>query len=257
MMRRDRLALSIFLTIVFLLSSLAMALPKMFLSHDTFEFGYVPQNSKISHVFWIKSVGEDSLKILTVKPGCGCTQAPIKKQELAVGDSTDLEIIFSTGQYLGSVTKSPSIQTNEGPPARNIIFKCDVVRAPDSTYPIIIKPYRLSVSRAGTTEIDEGKVSIANVSDQDLQVKVIDAPYDFFTVAVPKMIKKGTSAELKIKVNKSALDKAFEKSVTLELGDIPKSRFTIPVVRRLIGEKGDSNSEIHPSGPKIDSATKK
>ena len=68
-MRKAWLAGVVLLTIIFLLSSLAMALPKMFISHDSFEFGYVPQNSKISHIFWIKSVGEDSLKILSVKPG--------------------------------------------------------------------------------------------------------------------------------------------------------------------------------------------
>jgi|WetSurMetagenome_2_1015567.scaffolds.fasta_scaffold255327_2 hypothetical protein len=232
---------------LFLLSTMSMALPKMLLGHDQFEFGYVPQNSKISHVFWIKSVGDDSLKILSVKPGCGCTQAPVKKQELAVGDSTDLEIIFSTGQYLGAVSKSPSIQTNEGPPARNVSFKCTVLRAPDSTYPIVIKPYRLSVSRAGKLEIDEGKVTLANISDQDIQVKVIDAAYDYFTVNAPKVIKKGASADLKIKLKEQGLSTPFEKSVTLELNDTPKSRFTIPVVRRLIGDQATDNPPPHGS----------
>jgi hypothetical protein len=240
-----------------LLSTLSMALPKMLLGQDQFEFGYVPQNSKISHVFWIKSVGDDSLKILSVKPGCGCTQAPVKKQNLAVGDSTDLEIIFSTGQYLGAVTKSPSIQTNEGPPARNVSFKCTVLRAPDSTFPIVIKPYRLSVSRAGKIEIDEGKVVLDNVSDQDIQVKVIDAAYDYFSVNAPKVIKKGASADLKIKLKEQGLSTPFEKSVTLELNDVPKSRFTIPVVRRLIGDQAADNSPAHGSGTDSNPANKK
>ena len=34
-----------------------------------FDFGYTPQNSKISHIFWIKNIGEDSLEIINVKPG--------------------------------------------------------------------------------------------------------------------------------------------------------------------------------------------
>jgi hypothetical protein len=54
--------------ILFLVAS-AMAVPKMFLPEEKFDFGFVPQDSKISHVFWIKSVGEDTLKILNVKPG--------------------------------------------------------------------------------------------------------------------------------------------------------------------------------------------
>lgn len=171
----------------------------------------------------------------------------MKKQELAVGDSTDLEIIFSTGAHLGSVTKSPSIQTNEGPPARNVTIKCDVVRAPDSTYPVVMQPYRISVSRAGTVEIDEGKSTISNVSDQDLQVKVIDEPPGYFKIESPKVIKKGTKADVKLKVNKQYLDEAFEKSITLEFNDAAKSRFTIPVVRRLIGQQADNNPPVNPA----------
>lgn len=42
---------------------------KMELLETDFDFGYVPQNSRISHIFWIKNVGEDSLEIINVKPG--------------------------------------------------------------------------------------------------------------------------------------------------------------------------------------------
>ncbi len=68
-MRKTLLLTAIALILVFLLSSLAMALPKMFIPEQEFNFGFVPQNSKISHMFWIKSVGEDSLIIISVKPG--------------------------------------------------------------------------------------------------------------------------------------------------------------------------------------------
>ena len=68
-MRKTLLLPAIELILVFLLSSLAMALPKMFIPEQEFNFGFVPQNSKISHMFWIKSVGEDSLIIISVKPG--------------------------------------------------------------------------------------------------------------------------------------------------------------------------------------------
>jgi hypothetical protein len=53
----------------FVFTSLATAVPKMFLPQETFDFGFAPQDSKISHVFWVKSVGDDMLKILKVTPG--------------------------------------------------------------------------------------------------------------------------------------------------------------------------------------------
>ena len=53
---------------VFLVAT-ASALPKMFIPEEAFDFGYVPTNAKITHVFWLKSVGDDSLKIVKVVPG--------------------------------------------------------------------------------------------------------------------------------------------------------------------------------------------
>ena len=158
------------------------------------------------------------------------------KKELAVGDSTQLEIIFSTGKTVGKATKRPTITTNEGPPSRNVTISCDVVRAPDSTYPIVIKPYRLFVSKADTIEIDEAKFTIQNVSDQDLGIDVASEPYGYFQLTLPKTIKAGQTAECKLKVNREYLAEPFEKSVTLELTDAGKTRFTIPVVRRFIGK---------------------
>ncbi|MEZ5359188.1 MAG: hypothetical protein R3F48_10205 [Candidatus Zixiibacteriota bacterium] len=51
------------------LASLALAGPKMEIPQDSFDFGYIPQDAKVSHVFWIRSVGDDSLKIVKVTPG--------------------------------------------------------------------------------------------------------------------------------------------------------------------------------------------
>lgn len=43
--------------------------PRMTMPESVFNFGYVPQNSKISYDFWLFSTGDDTLKILKVKPG--------------------------------------------------------------------------------------------------------------------------------------------------------------------------------------------
>jgi len=45
------------------------AAPRMEIPETVFDFGYVPQHSKISHDFWLRSIGDDTLKILKVVPG--------------------------------------------------------------------------------------------------------------------------------------------------------------------------------------------
>ena len=43
--------------------------PQLTIPETEFDFGYVPQNAKISHDFWLYSKGTDTQKILQVNPG--------------------------------------------------------------------------------------------------------------------------------------------------------------------------------------------
>ena len=43
--------------------------PLLQIPEKEFDFGYVPQNSKVSHVFWLYNKGDDSLIIKKVVPG--------------------------------------------------------------------------------------------------------------------------------------------------------------------------------------------
>ncbi|MBK7141541.1 MAG: hypothetical protein IPH75_05635 [bacterium] len=54
---------------IVLLSTQAFSAPRMTIKEAEFDFGFVPQNSSISHVFWLHSGGDDSLRILQVVPG--------------------------------------------------------------------------------------------------------------------------------------------------------------------------------------------
>lgn len=47
----------------------AANLPRLTVSQDEFNFGRVAQGASISHIFWIKNVGGDILRITDVKPG--------------------------------------------------------------------------------------------------------------------------------------------------------------------------------------------
>lgn len=67
-MKRTVVACSLILGLGMLAAQIQGA-PRLVLVESEFDFGYVPQNSKISHVFWLKSAGDDSLKILKVVPG--------------------------------------------------------------------------------------------------------------------------------------------------------------------------------------------
>ncbi len=39
------------------------------IEQSSFDFGYAPQKSKLSHIFWLKSTGSEVLKISKIVPG--------------------------------------------------------------------------------------------------------------------------------------------------------------------------------------------
>lgn len=61
----------ILLVMIFALGlfSLAQGEPSLTIPNSIFDFGFVPQHSKISHIFWLHSTGTDSLVIKKVSPG--------------------------------------------------------------------------------------------------------------------------------------------------------------------------------------------
>ncbi len=54
---------------ILVLAGIATSAPRLTIGESSFDFGFVPQNSKISHDFWLLSTGDDELKILKVVPG--------------------------------------------------------------------------------------------------------------------------------------------------------------------------------------------
>ncbi len=234
-----------FILSLFALSIMAGAVfaePKLTVPETEFDFGYVPQHAMVSHTYWLHSTGTETLKIVNVKPGCGCTKAPLQKSELAVGDSTDLEVIFSTKTFRGRQSKRTSITTNAELDPQQIKFTADVVVNPDEMYPIKISPYKFDISQFGEKERTNLEFNITNVSEDDLKIELIDIDTKMFKIKLPDNIKAGQSEKGTIEISDQYVDGEFEKSLTIELNDNDKSRFTIPIKRtvRVLGlEEGN------------------
>lgn len=155
----------------------------------------------------------------------------MEKTDVAVGDSTRLEIIFDTRTYKHAVNKSPKIETNEGGPDKVVRISTSVVERPDSTYPVINTPYKLDLSQFTEKKVTQKKLEIANVSDEDLEITLVSSAKDYFDVTLPKSVGAGQTVEAGIELHDDVLEKTFEKSFTFELSDAKHSRFTVPVKR--------------------------
>ncbi len=219
------------LAVAVILTGSLQSAPRLILQESSFDFGYVPQGARISHVFWLKSAGDDTLKILKVMPGCGCTKAPLETSVLAPGDSTRLEVVFNTGKYRNRVAKEPRIETNEGSTSKFVRISANVIAPPDSTCPIVITPPQLDLSEPGLADRQAPSLSILNVSERSFNVRLVDWPKGLVSVELPEVIAAGKTAPAQVRLLEKAPNESFEKSITLELDDAEHSRFTIPIKR--------------------------
>jgi hypothetical protein len=208
-----------------------LAGPALTVDEDNFDFGTIPQNCKVSHVFWLRSTGDVTLEIASVVPGCGCTEAPLQKAVLSPGDSTPLEVTFSSASYLGAVVKEPVIKLKGGLPERKIRFRCNVSVNPESTYPIVIKPIAVDLTQYGATPRTEARVVIANVSAKELKISVVSGPGDPLEVELPTSVPAGQSVSGVVRLKQAGPDLKFDKAVTLKVSDEKNSRFSIPIHR--------------------------
>jgi hypothetical protein len=212
------------------------------LSADNFDFGFVPQNAKVNCGFWVYSVGRDTLKIDRVKTTCGCTRAPLKTYVLPPGDSTYLEITFSTRQYKGEMSRLIHIIYASDSSIKSLEIKANVQKRMDLIEPAVIDPYKIDISQFGDKIRDKARFSIKNKSDRDFRLTLIYYPKGYFDINLPEDVEAGKKAEGEVKIKKDADFEKFNKSFTIELNDEAHTRYTIPV-SRVIRELGTAQSE--------------
>ena len=212
----------------------ALAESKMLVEDTAFNFGLAPQKSKLSRIFWLKSVGDDTLKIFKVIPGCGCTKMPLDKDQIAPGDSAKLEIIFNSGKYTGKVIKHPQIQMTGHFLPQVLTIETFILGENQKASPVRIAPVRLDISQNSEREVSQARFRLENVSDEALLIETLESSRGFLVVSLPERIEAGESIELLMKIDPESLKRSFAKSLTFAAtpaGGGERTIFTLPVTR--------------------------
>jgi hypothetical protein len=131
------------------------------------------------------------------------------------------------------VTRRPRIVTKGGQPDKNVAITATVLPRPDSTYPIVVRPYKLDISQFGEKVRDRMKFTIANVSDKEVEVRLVAGASKYAEISLPKKIGAGQSGSGEVVLLSDVLDKSFEKSFTFEVKAETPVRFTVPIKRSM------------------------
>jgi len=224
---------SISLATILILSFVSSAFsgPDIEIPEATFNFGKVMQQKVLTHTFWIKSIGDDTLRLTSIWPGCSCTQIPLADSSIAPGDSLPFTVILNTKRFYGPVTKKPSIYTNVSDDKIEFNVWLDVLIDSSKTGVLDVRPKELDVSQYGEKTRRVAKFHVENRTDQDLTLSITDSTLKSFEVKLPRKLKAGETIEGKLRVRDEMVEKEFEESLTFKVDNLDDATYSVPVRR--------------------------
>ena len=170
--------LSMILIVMTLTSYQAVSQPKIsIIGGDTYDWGNVkPKDNPLKTTIIIKNTGNQELHITSVRPGCGCTNAPLSKDKISPNDTASVQVTLNIGANSGSVTKNITFSSNDQESHELVYYlKANVQRS------LQFSPNQyLMFSDMKVGEFSETKVSIKNNSSQKIKLFDFEAPEGVF-----------------------------------------------------------------------------
>ncbi len=199
-------------------------------SEHNFDFGYLPKGIQALHTYYIDNKGADTLRIIKVSAACGCTSTPLDKPNVAPGDTSSLDVFFSSKKFSGKVTKKISILSNDPmDPFTDIFFSATV----DRKHPLIeVKPDVVEGGIKGPEKPGSTfEIELTNKSKETVGIAIISECEPYLDVKLSRdKIPAGQSAKLLVRfIEPHDSPKTPWYSVTLETDDSQKQRLTIPL----------------------------
>lgn len=111
--------------------------------------------------------GDDTLRILNVKPGCGCTTAPLDKKEIEPKGFAILDITLHLPNHPGQITKTIAIYTNDSNNLETFLFLKAEIIPPLKFFP----DTKVLASNLLVGDTSSYKVIIQNLTETDIIIK--------------------------------------------------------------------------------------
>lgn len=86
--------------------------PSIQFEKEVYDFGKITQGEIVRYKFKFKNIGNKPLKLIDVKPSCGCTTTNWPKNDISPGSSNEIEISFNSAGKTGAQSKTITLYTN-------------------------------------------------------------------------------------------------------------------------------------------------
>jgi len=147
-------------------------------------FGKINQGDKVTRVFKVENVGNADLVIQRVKSTCGCIVTSISSETIKPGEMAEIEVVFYSKLYHGTVTQSIYVESNDPQMPCKILTIFGEIRPSSPEINISIDPEEWKFFALPGEETTE-KIMIRNGGQQQLRIKAITTSSSQYEVSIP------------------------------------------------------------------------
>ena len=141
--------------------------PRAVVEEPIKDFGEHWVGPVLRHSFLIRNEGDAPLKIIQVRPGCGCTKAGLTPTEVAPGETGEFPFKLDSNKLFAKYRKPITISTNDP-----ITPDIKLWLVGDCRRYVEIQPANASFGRVTTKEAKTKLLTIKNNASQPLQLTV-------------------------------------------------------------------------------------
>lgn len=153
--------------IALFITSVAFGQPKFeFVGKSEKDWGKVMQNEgPLKTTIKIKNAGNKLLEIYGVKPGCGCTTAPIDKKLIEPGDIATVKVELKIEKDNEPIVKGIEFTTNDPKNDKiDYLLKANVKKAID------LFPKFMNMGAINPNQTMTARIVVSNHTDKDIKV---------------------------------------------------------------------------------------
>lgn len=180
-------------------STISLAQPKMEVQ-DTVDWGVVVPDAppgepaKVRAAVSVRNIGTEVLKITEVRPGCGCTTAPIERDSLGPGEETVIDVTLNLPLANGPITKSVTITSNDPERStRALYLVADVQR------PLQLSSSFIPFNKGAVGDTIQGALTFSVQGERPITVKARADQSDVVILSpIPLVMQPGGDTSLKV-----------------------------------------------------------
>lgn len=196
----------------------------IFVESKSWDFGFVPIDYKVIHIYTIKNVGQSDLRISKLVPNCDCTMAIASDTLLPPDSSTQIKIIFHTRDYYGQTNRNVTVHSNDPEkPTITLEYLSNI-----GLFPKLYQVAPRSLFFLPGHEIKE--IGLINKSEEDINYSLEMEPDSIFSIDRSKgKLKSGNRVILNVTPKENLPRGTYHSNFIVTYDSEPKARITVPV----------------------------